>query len=86
MEQRPSQSIMSVCVHTSGPREWHEYLIASSSQSHQALAGCLCLHLNVAHKVFCVHLKVFCVHLEGIPKDNLTCLQGCHLLPGKHSA
>lgn len=63
MEQRPSQSIMSVCVHASGPREWHEYLIPSSSQSPQALAGCLCPHMNVAHKVFCAHLGIKESHL-----------------------
>lgn len=93
MGQKPSQSCKCVCVcvsvlarafvHTSGPGEWHEYLIPSNSQSPQALAGCRCLHLNVAHKVFLATLRSKSLTKGRIQRHNLTCLWGCYLQTGK---
>lgn len=45
-------SLSCVSSHMSGSGEWHKYLIPSNSQNPQALAGCLCLYLNVAHEAF----------------------------------
>jgi hypothetical protein len=63
--------------------ERHKYLIPSNSQSPQALAGCLCLHLNVAHEVFLATLGSKSLTKGRIPRRNLTCLWGCYLQTGK---
>lgn len=82
-ETQVSQSCR--CARTSGPGEWHEYLIPSHSQSPRALAGCLCLLLNVAHKVFLVTLGSKSLAEGKILRHNLTCLWGCYLQTDKHT-